>query len=507
MKPLPPVRSNIQHLLPESLFSVRSLPLAAIALVFLSGCSVSTAASSKPKGAREAVVPVVVAKAAQKTVPLEVRSMGTVEAYAVVSVKSQVSGELQGVYFTEGQDVRKGDLLFKIDSRSFEAALMQAEGNRAKDIAQVEQAKAKLAADEAQVEQAKAKVTADMAQVQQAKAKVAADAAQIKQAEANLTKENAQARQANVEADRYKQLLNEGAIALNEYDRLRSTAEQMNASAGAGSAGVENARAALGASAAGVENARAAVEQSRAAVENARAAVAASQAAVKNAEAAVAADSAAVENARIQLGYTSIYAPMDGRAGSLAVNQGNAIKANDTALVEIEQINPIYVSFTVPQLQLPLIRKYMDGGDLRVKAIVPKDEARPLEGTLTFIDNAVDKTTGTVKLKATFDNPDRRLWPGQFVNAIVELTRESDAIVVPARAVQTGQKGQYVFVVKPDLTVENRPVVVSRTVGGESVISQGIEPSDTVVTDGQLKLVPGAKVSVKDTKQEEKKKP
>jgi multidrug efflux system membrane fusion protein len=451
--------------------AVKRLFLTVISLSLLSACAASSARTKPPEGKGKGAVPVVVAEVTQQTVPLQIRAIGNVEPNAVVSVKSQVNGELTGVYFRQGQDVKKGDLLFKIDSRPFEATLMQAIANQSKDIANVKQAQAKLASDKTAVEQAQAKL--------------AADTASIKAAKANLNKNITEAKQAGVEANRYASLLKAGAISKNQYDQYRATAEAQNATTSAGSAGVENAESQVRASAA--------------AVEQAKAAVGASAAAVENAQAAVNADKAAIDSAKIQLSYTSIYAPMDGRTGSLFVTQGNLIKASDTTpMVTINQVHPIFVSFAVPQQQLPQIRQYQAQGSLKVNAIVPKDPTHPVSGRLTFIDNAVDNTTGTVKLKAIFDNPEERLWPGQFVNVILELNQDPNAIVVPSVAVQTGQKGQYVFVLQPDLTVKQQPVVVSRTVNDLSVISQGLQPKEKVVTDGTLNLIPGAKVALKN---------
>jgi multidrug efflux system membrane fusion protein len=187
------------------------------------------------------------------------------------------------------------------------------------------------------------------------------------------------------------------------------------------------------------------------------------------------------------------------------VKQGNVVKANDLTLVVINQVNPIYVTFSVPEKNLPEIKRYRAGGKLEVEALIPGEEQQHSErGILTFVDNAVDATTGTIRLKGTFENRENRLWPGQFVNTILTLTVQPDAILVPSQAVQTGQQGQYTFVVKPDLTVESRPLVVERMIDGEAVIAQGLKPGEKVVTDGQLRLVPGAKVEVKSDPGKEK---
>jgi multidrug efflux system membrane fusion protein len=225
--------------------------------------------------------------------------------------------------------------------------------------------------------------------------------------------------------------------------------------------------------------------------------VQADRAAKANAEAGVLADKAAIENARLQLSYCSIHSPMDGRTGSLLVQEGNIIKENDANLVVINQVTPIYVSFSVPEQYLEEIKKYMRAGTLKVEAIVPNHEEAPYHGFISFVDNAVDTGTGTIKLKGTFPNKDRRLWPGQFANVVLTLTTEPNAIVVPSQAVQTGQPGQYVFVVKPDLTVESRAVVAGRTTDGETVIQTGLSADEKVVTDGQIRLYPGARVEIK----------
>jgi multidrug efflux system membrane fusion protein len=215
-------------------------------------------------------------------------------------------------------------------------------------------------------------------------------------------------------------------------------------------------------------------------------------------EATVNAERASVENARLQLDYATITAPISGRTGLLQVHPGNLIRAQDTVpIVTINRITPVYVSFAVPEAQLPELKRYMAGGQLTVRAQPPSDAGAPSVGRVNFIDNAVDMTTGTIKVKGTFPNEDRRLWPGQFVNVTVTLSADPKAIVVPSPAVQTGQQGTYVFVVKPDQTVEMRAVDVARAKGNETVIKGGLKPGETVVTDGQLRLVNGTRISVK----------
>ena len=215
-------------------------------------------------------------------------------------------------------------------------------------------------------------------------------------------------------------------------------------------------------------------------------------------EATVGADRAAVENAKVQLQYATIASPLSGRTGALMVHAGNLVRANDAApLVVINQVAPIYVSFGIPESQLPDFKRYLAQRSLHVEARPPNETGPASTGRISFVDNAVDQTTGTIKIKGTFPNDDRRLWPGQFVNIIVTLTTDAAAVVVPTVAVQAGQQGQYVFVVKPDETVDLKPVTVARTSGAETIIKDGLQAGETVITDGQIRLVPGSRISVK----------
>jgi membrane fusion protein, multidrug efflux system len=216
-------------------------------------------------------------------------------------------------------------------------------------------------------------------------------------------------------------------------------------------------------------------------------------------EATVALDRAMIENARVQLQYATIRAPLTGKTGLLQVHPGNLVRATDTTpIVTINKITPVYVSFSVPEAMLPDLKRYMTRGKLAVTALAPNDQGAPATGLINFIDNAVDPTTGQIKVKGTFPNTDRRLWPGQYVNVNVTLSTEPNAIVVPSLAVQTGQQGTYVFVVKPDQTVDLRAVTVERTADEQSVIKSGLKTGETVVTDGQLRLNAGSRVSVKN---------
>ena len=419
--------------------SLRLLPLLCVAT--LAACSGGNAESKQPP--KRPPVPVAVAPVERKTVPLLVQAIGTVEAYQVVAVRAQVGGELMRVHIREGQDVKKGELLFTIDPRPYEAALANAQATLAKDQGNVAQARAVLQRDTARVGQARA----------------------------TLARDQAQAKNADVSERRYADLLKRELIAQEQYDQVRTTAEALAAT----------------------------VRSDEADVASAEETVRADQAAVRSAEEIVKADAALVDNARLQLGYTTIRSPIDGRAGSLQLNQGNVVRAsgnNDSTLLVINQVLPVYVSFTVPQQQLPQIKRYMAAGPLAVDAVASGDP-KPDRGTVTFIDNAVDQTTGTIRLKATFANAERRLWPGQFVNVSMTLAVENDALVIPAQALQTGQQGPFVFVVKPDQTVETRRVAVSRTQGSETILTGGVEAGESVVTDGQPRLVQGAKVEIR----------
>jgi multidrug efflux system membrane fusion protein len=354
-----------------------------------------------------------VAVVARKNVPVEVQVIGNVEAYATIAVKAQVGGLLTNVYFHEGDYVKKGDPLFTIDPRPFEAAVNQAVANNARDQASLGQAKA------------------------------------------NLARDVAQARYAEAQAARYSELFKSGIISKDQDEQLRATADAQTQ------------------------------------------AVAADNAAIKSAEAAIGASQAAIETARIQLDYTSIRSPLDGRTGAINVKLGNVVTANTVDLMSINQVEPIYVTFSVPEAQLPGIKRYMAEGKLPVRAQPPDDPESAETGVLTFVDNAVDMTTGTIKLKATFPNTDHRLWPGEFVRVTLRLTTQNNAVVAPNEAVQAGQNGSFVYVVKPDRTVESRPVTTGARVDRDMVVEQGLEPGETVVTEGQLRLAPGSRVVVR----------
>jgi len=355
--------------------------------------------------------PVVTAKVATKDVPVDLAAIGNVEAYASISVRSQVTGLLTELSFHEGDLVKQGQVLFSLDRRPFEAALASAEANLVRDRALLAQAEAQLARDAA----------------------------------------NAEYQQ--LTAERQQQLAQRGIISKDQAEQIRSQAD---------------ATASV-------------VKADRASIDSARAQLLAQQ--------------AAVDSTRVSLGYTTIKSPIDGQTGNLGVKVGSLITANQTELTTIARVQPVLVTFTVPAIHLGTIKSHMAMSKLPVIATPQDTAAQPAPGVLSFVDNAVDMTTDTIKLKATFDNPDRRLWPGQFARVSLRLATLDNATVVPSQAVQTGQDGQYVFVVKDDQTVEQRTVTVGQRVQDDTVVQKGLKPGETVVTEGQLRLEPGSRVT------------
>jgi multidrug efflux system membrane fusion protein len=266
--------------------------------------------------------------------------------------------------------------------------------------------------------------------------------AALQQQEANLARDQAQATNAVAQAQRYTDLVQRGIATREQLDAQTTSAAALNATVGA--------------------------------------------------------DRAAVENARVQLQYATISAPLSGRTGALGVHPGNLVRANDTTpLVVINQLAPLYVTFTIPESQFQDLKRYMTQGAVGVRVHPPSDPTEVSGGKITFVDNTVDQTTGTIKVKASFDNSDHRLWPGEFLNVTMTLKTDQHAAVVPTPAVQTGPQGTYVFVVKADKTVELRPIEVDRTAGAETIIKKGVSAGESVVTDGHLRLVPGSRVSLK----------
>jgi membrane fusion protein, multidrug efflux system len=373
------------------------------------GCKNNSSASGQPSrgGMHDAVIPVAASKVAIKDVPINIQAVGTVEASSIVTVKSQISGELLQVFFREGDFVKKGAELFKIDSRTYEAQLNQAQANLAKDEAS------------------------------------------LAQLEANLARDIAQQKYAQSEASRSLSLLEKHLVS-------KEQAEQSGASSEAASATVR-----------------------------------ADQAAIQSAHATIEATKAAIANARVMLSYASIQSPLDGRTGNLAIKQGNVISPN-SELLTINQMEPIYVAFSIPQNQFSSIKKG------QMVTITKQDNSSLREnGKLFFIDNAVDATTGTIPVKAVFSNRDHKLWPGEFVRVVLRLGSRPGALIVPSQAVQTGQEGAFVFVIKPNQKVESRPVVPGMRVNGEIVIEKGLESGEMIVTEGQLRLTEGSRVQIR----------
>jgi membrane fusion protein, multidrug efflux system len=329
-------------------------------------------------------VPVNVAVVEQKSVPVRVDGIGNVEAFTSVQIKARVDGQIVDVNFKEGQEVKHGQVLFRIDPRPYEAALKQAQAAAARDRATLERARAQEA--------------------------------------------------------RYKDLLEKKFVSPDGYAQILTNAQ--------------------------------------------------------TAEAVAQSTEATVENAKVQVDYTTIRAPINGFVGKVLLQRGNIARAADpNAIAVINQVRPIYVTFAVPEKYLADIRSRMKTGLLAVEAI-PSDSKKTVSGKLVFVDNAVDQSTGTIKLRAEFPNTDNVLWPGQFANVSVRLFDERDALVVPSRAVQTGPNGQFVFVVKPDMTAEVRPVTVERNDGELAIVSKGLQKEERVVTQGQLRLAPGTRVAI-----------
>jgi multidrug efflux system membrane fusion protein len=343
-------------------------------------------AKEKPAAKGPAAAPVSVAAAVQQTVPVRLQAIGNVEAYTSVAVKSRVDGQILEVHFREGQEVKKGEVLFRIDPRPFEAAFKQAEAQALRDAASRDQAAS--------------------------------------------------------QERRYQELLEKNFVSKDAYAQYRTNAQTAQATAKA--------------------------------------------------------TEAALENAKLNLDYTVIRSPIDGYVGRALLQAGNMVKANDTiSLVVINQVKPVYVSFAIPEQQLGTVRDLMRKNPLSVEAAAPGSDKVIATGRIAFLDNAVDQTTGTIKVRAVFANSDATLWPGQFYTVNVKLYDEENAIVVPSRALQTGPEGQFVYVVKSDMTAELRKVVVARTEGDLSVLAAGsVTKGEKVVVRGALRIAPGVKVNI-----------
>ena len=374
----------MKHAVERLRLSILFFPLTAALLV--SGCTNKVPVGSGSGGRPPA--PVVVASVEQRDIPVQIKAIGNVEAYQTVQIRSQVNGQIQKIFFKEGEDVRQGQPLFQLDKRPFQADLEKAIGQMKHDQAQAENSR--------------------------------------------------------IQIERYAGLEKEGIVSHEQGGLLNSQA--------------------------------------------------------KADASAVDADQAAVDAARVQLQYTDIVAPINARAGALLINLGNLVKANDTPyLVQLNQVTPIYVTFFVPEANLDRVRQRFSAGQLKVLAYPKGQSDGPVEGRLTFIDNGVDTTTGMFKLKATFQNKDQRLWPGQFVDVALELSTQKNAVVVPTKAIQTGQQGEYVYVVRTDSTAESRPVKVAGVYQNLTVISDGLNAGEHVIVDGQLRVAPNAKVVVQSS--------
>lgn len=371
----------------KRIFAIKLKPFHIIILLLatlaVAACSSGNARNAMPPA------PVTVSAAVEKTIPVQINAIGSVEAFQTISIKTKITGQITRVHFKEGQDVKKGDLLLELDKRPYIAAL--------------------------------------------------------RQAEANLARDEAQAKNAEKNAERYAVLVQKGYVAREQQEQIHTNWLALDAT--------------------------------------------------------VKADKAAVDNARVQVQYCSISAPISGRLGALKVHEGNEVKSSETEVAVINQLQPINVVFSIPEKELPDLKKHMGRGAaprLAVDAFIPGDNI-PEKGNLVFMDNAVNPATGTITLKGAFANAGRRLWPGQFVNVVLTLTTQPHAVLVPSQAVETGQEGKYVFVVKPDFTVELKAVETGRTVRGETVIVKGIAAGEQVVTDGQMRLTQGTKVAVKES--------
>jgi len=341
-------------------------------------------AKEKRSASGPVAIPVVVAAAVQQSIPVRLQAIGNVEAFSTVALKARVDGQIVAVNFTEGQEVKKGDVLFRVDPRPYQAALRQAEANALRDAAARDQARS--------------------------------------------------------QERRYQELLDKNFVSKEAYAQIATNAQVAEA----------NAKA----------------------------------------------SQAALENAQLSLAYCTIASPIDGYTGKVLLQAGNLVKANDVnPLVVINQVKPVYVNFAVPEQQLPTVRKYLALGALAVQAVGGGD-AVLAQGDLIFVDNAVDPSTGTIRMRAQFDNRDASLWPGQFVNVSVKLYDQTDAIVIPARAVQTGPQGSYVYIVRADMTAELRRITVERGEGERAVI-KGLAGGERVVTRGALRLAPGARVEIR----------
>ena len=396
--------------------------VASMLAVTMTGCMnrAAPAAFDRPPA------PVTVTEAAMQDVPVYLDAIGKTVARETVAIQPQVSGRIVKIHFTDGANVKKGDLLFTVDPAPFEAAVSQAQANVTKDIALK------------------------------------------KQAEANMNRDLAVAKWNALQVKRYGQLVSAGVVAREQYEQLAATADSSNAT------------------------------------------VDADRAAVHSAEEAIKADSSAVDRAKLDLSYCYIKSPIDGRAGQRLADVGNVVNpggssgnnstspsngAPTNALLVIERLDPIYADFTISQNDLSKVQEQMRAGTLKTEVRLP-DATDPVAGQLTFLDNSVQNQTGQVNLRATVPNSDRRFWPGRFVNIRLVLNTIRGAVLVPATAPQMSAKGSYVYVVKQDMSVDQRQVTLGQRHGDQIVIEQGVQPGERVVTNGQVGVTPNGKVRI-----------
>lgn len=391
--------------------------------MLLTGCSNKAA----QQGFERPPAPVTVTAAVAEDVPTYLDAIGKTVAREVVSIQPQVAGRITKIHFTDGADVKKGQMLFTVDTRPFEANLQQAQAN------------------------------------------VQKDAALKKQAEANLAKEIAQAKWGLTQVNRYRILVEQGVVAREQYEELRANQDSLDANVGS------------------------------------------ARAAVNSAAETIKVDTAAVDSARVQLSYCFIRSPIDGRAGQRLVDVGNVVNPgglpgsssssgdtqnNGNALLVIERLDPIYADFTISQDKLVEVQQQMRAGRLRAEVRIPETGDEPVVGQLTFLNNAVQETTGTVNLRATIPNEGHKFWPGRFVNIRLVLNTIHQAVLVPSSAPQMSANGSFVYVVKEDLKAEQRPVSLGQRQGDLIVVENGVTAGERVVTAGQIGVTPGGKVLI-----------
>ncbi|MBI2561258.1 MAG: efflux RND transporter periplasmic adaptor subunit [candidate division NC10 bacterium] len=412
--------------------------LAAAAWLGLAACG-RPEAVPPPKPLAVSVVPVV-----QRPVPVYGQYVGQTEAVKTVELRARVEGYIERQVAPDGADVKAGDVLFVIDPRPFEAALRQAQATVARDVAQLRQAEAALVQRQADIQQAEANVMRDLAQAQNARAQEA----------------------------RYRTLLDRELIAREQYDQIRTNMTAMEAT----------------------------VQADRAAFENAKAALAAARAAIENARALIRADEAAVDSARLQLGYTTVHSPLDGRMGRAEVRVGSFVgKGEPTLLATVSTLDLMYVNFSVSEREaLSVWRRRAEtparAGSSGITITLPDDSAYPHDGRLDFADRAVDPRTGTLALRATFPNPLRLLRPGQYVRLRVLLEERADALVVPQAATQESQGSASLFVVGSDRTVQARTVRMGPRFGTLWVVEEGVKPGEQVIIKGLQRVRAGMRV-------------